>query len=94
MGRPVIAVHGIAATDWQQHWAEAYAIRVVTPPEAAPPSVQRWFSGVRQVIETVFAHLCDSIGLKYPGAHTTWGLLIRVSAKLATYNLGLWINRD
>lgn len=93
LSRPVVADKGFAADDWRQHWAEAYAAQVVTPPEAAPPAVQRWFSGLRQVIETVFAHLDGSFGLKYPGAHTTWGLLTRVSAKLAAYNLGIWLNR-
>ncbi len=89
----MVADNGFAAGDWQQHWAEDYAIQVVTVPEAAPPALQRWFSSVRQVIETVFAHLCESFGLKFPSTHTTWGLLTRVSAKLAAYNLGLWINR-
>ena len=40
-GRPLIADNGFAAGDWQQHWAEDYAVQVVTPPEAAPPAVQR-----------------------------------------------------
>jgi hypothetical protein len=92
-GRPVIADNGFAAADWQQHWAQDYATQVAAPPETAEPVQHRWFSSLRQVIETVFAHLDDSFGLKYPGAHTTWGLLARVSAKLAAYNLGIWINR-
>jgi len=45
------------------------------------------------VVETTFAHLSESFGLKYPGAHSTWGLLMRVSAKVAAYNLGMMINR-
>lgn len=92
-GRPVVADNGFIAADWQQHWADHYAVQVAGPPPNATRARQRWFSGVRQVIETVFAHLCDHFGLKYPGAHTTWGLLTRVSAKLAAYNLGIWINR-
>ena len=80
---------------WHSHWHRDYATELVTPPQSViPATTQRWFSGVRQVIETVFAHLCNSFGLKYPGAHTTWGLLTRIAAKLAAYNLGLWINRD
>ena len=93
-GRPVIADKGFTAADWQRHWAQAYAAQVVAPPETAGPGQGRWFSSLRQVIETVFAHLDDSFGLKYPGAHTTWGLLTRIAAKLAAYNLGIWINRD
>lgn len=92
-GRPVIADKGFTADDWQQHWAQAYATQVAAPPQTAEPAKDRWFSSLRQVIETVFAHLDDSFGIKYPGAHTTWGLLTRVAAKLAAYNLGIWINR-
>ncbi len=91
--RPVVADNGFAAADWQRHWATAYATQVVAPPEIAAPRQGRWFGRLRQVIETVFAHLDHSFGLKYPGAHTTWALLARVAAKLAAYNLGIWINR-
>ena len=92
-GRPVIADKGFTADDWQQHWAQDYATQVAAPPQTVEPGNYRWFSSLRQVIETVFAHLDDSFGIKYPGAHTTWGLLTRVAAKLAAYNLGIWINR-
>ena len=33
------------------------------------------------------------IHLKYPGAHSTWGLLMRVAAKVVAYNVGMMINR-
>ena len=46
------------------------------------------------MVETTFAHLSESFGLKYPGAHSTWGLLMRVAAKVAAYNLGIMINRE
>jgi hypothetical protein len=92
-GRPIVADNGFAAADWQQHWAQAYATQVEAPPATTGPGQGRWFSSLRQVIETVFAHLDNSFGLKYPGAHTTWGLLTRIAAKLAAYNLGIWINR-
>jgi hypothetical protein len=45
------------------------------------------------VVETAFAHLRESFGLKCPGAHSTWGLLMGVAAKVAAYNVGLMINR-
>jgi hypothetical protein len=93
--RPLVADAGFTGPRWHSHWLSDYGIELVTPPEGLIPlATQRWFSGVRQVIETVFAHLCESFGLKYPGAHTTWGLLTRIAAKLAAYNLGLSINRD
>ena len=94
-GRPLVADAGFTGPLWHAHWQGAYGTELVTPPDGLiPQPTQRWFSGVRQVIETVFSHLCDDFGLKYPGAHTTWGLITRVAAKLAAYNLGLSINRD
>jgi hypothetical protein len=45
------------------------------------------------VVEIAFANLCDSFGLQYPGAHTTWGLVTRIAAKLATCAVGIDINR-
>jgi hypothetical protein len=93
--RPLAADAGFTGPRWHQHWRQDYGTQVVTPPDGLiPPNTARWFSGIRQVIETVFSHLCDDFGLKYPGAHTTWGLLTRVAAKLAAYNLGLAINRE
>jgi DDE family transposase len=93
-GRPLVADAGFTGPLWHDHWQAQYATQLVTPPDGLiPRATQRWFSGVRQAIETVFSHLCDDFGLKYPGAHTTWGLITRVAAKLAAYNLGLAINR-
>lgn len=93
--RPLVADAGFTGPRWHRHWQLDYATQVVTPPDGLiPDGTQRWFSGVRQVIETVFSHLCDSFGLKYPGAHTTWGLITRIAAKLAAYNLGLALNRE
>ena len=46
-----------------------------------------------QGVETTLSHLTESVGLKYPGAHTVWRLPTRVAAKVAAYNLGLIINR-
>ena len=68
----MIADPGFDGQFWLAHWANDYAAQVVTlPSEADHP----WFSALRQVVETAFANLCDSFGLKYPGAHTTWGLI-------------------
>jgi hypothetical protein len=86
----MIADPGFAGQFWLAHWANDYAVQVVTlPSEADHP----WFSALRQVVETAFANLCDSFGLKYPGARTTWGLITRIAAKLAAYAVGIDINR-
>ena len=66
-------------------------------PTVPPPT--EWMAvlpscgAARQVVETTFANLSESFGLKYPDAHTGWGLLMRVAAKVAAYNLGIVLNR-
>ena len=91
--KPILSDGGFRGDDWLAHWAPAYGAQVCPRPQAAPRATQRWLSAVRQVVETTFAHLSESFGLTYPGAHSTWGLLMRVAAKVAAYNLGIMINR-
>jgi hypothetical protein len=91
--KPILSDSGFRGKDWLQHWAQAYGVQVCPLPKTAPHAQRRWWSAARQVVETTFAHLSDSFGLKYPGAHTGWGLLMRVAAKVAAYNVGIMINR-
>ena len=91
--KPLLSAGGFRGDDWLAHWAQAYGVQVCPLPKAAPRATRHWLSSVRQVVETTFAHLSESFGLKYPGAHSTWGLLMRVSAKVAASNLGIMINR-
>ena len=90
---PIVADLGYNGDDWYQHWVADYAASVLTPPECERHSARIWFSSLRQAIETAFSGLCDSFGLHFPEAHTTWGLLTRIAAKVAAYNCGLLLNR-
>jgi hypothetical protein len=81
--RPVMTDSGFRGEDWLAHWATAYGVQVCPPTRQASRRQRRWWSSVRQVVETTFAHLSESFGLQYPGAHTGWGLLTRVAAKVA-----------
>jgi len=92
-GRPIMADLGYEGEAWQQHWTEDYGAQVITSPDKERPRARKWFSSLRQVVETVFANLCDSFGLQFPRAHTRWGLLARIGAKLAAHNLGIVLNR-
>jgi hypothetical protein len=91
--KPVMTDRGFRGEDWLAHWATSYGVQVCPPPPPAAQAQRRWWSAVRQVVETAFSHLSESFGLKYPGAHTRWGLLTRVAAKVAAYNLGIMLNR-
>jgi hypothetical protein len=90
---PLLADLGYAGPDWHQHWLDDYGAQVLTPPVAERHSARAWFSSLRQAIESAFAALCDSFGLQFPQAHSTWGLITRIGAKLAAYNVGILINR-
>jgi hypothetical protein len=91
--KPILSDGGFRGDDGLEHWAQAYGVQVCPRPKAAPRAARHWLSAVRQVVETTLANLRESFGLKYPGAHSTWGLLMRVAAKVAAYNLGMMINR-
>jgi hypothetical protein len=92
-GKPKMTDTGFVGAEWLRHWAREYHAEVIPKPKGAPRELGEWFSRLRQVVETAFSHLCESFGLKYPGAHTKWGLITRVAAKLAAYNVGIRINR-
>jgi hypothetical protein len=93
-GRPIVSDRGFTGADWLTHWAQAYGATVIPKLGKRAPRVERWMSRLRQVIETAFAHLLDAFGSRYPGAHARWGLVTRVAAKVAAYDLGIQINRQ
>ncbi len=90
---------GFGGHDWQRHWREDYGARVLTPWDIATIAdaterykAQHSLSSIRQVVETVYSVLTDLLGVKFPRARTRWGLSTRIAAKIAAYNLGIYIN--
>lgn len=98
-GTPVLGDLGFAGQHWQRHWRADYGVAVLTKGEygAATPlpvlrQLRHWFSGLRQVVETVNGWLEEQLGLWYPRAHTYWGLVTRLAAKVAAFNVMGYIN--
>ena len=88
---------GATGRVWQQHWLADYRAEIVTVAETmAADDVlpRREHAARRQVVETVNHHLITDFHLPFPQARTRWGLLSRIAAKLATLNLGIWLNRQ
>lgn len=96
--QPYLADLGFAGAAWQQHWQVAYGATVLTKadytalPSADRAALERWFCGLRQTVETVYGWLTDRLGLQSPRARTYWGLLTRLAAKVAAFNLALLLN--
>jgi hypothetical protein len=93
---PYIADDGFAGHVWVSHWAADYQARVLTPASYQGKNsraVKREHAGWRHIVETVNEQLEHTLHLLFPGARSSWGLLSRIAAKLAAYNLGIWLNR-
>lgn len=89
---PYVADTGFRGAGWQPHWAADTGADVVTAPRH-DAGARRQFSGWRQMIETVNGVLADTFHLAFPRAKTMWGVVTRVAAKCAAFNLGIWVNR-
>lgn len=83
---------------WQRHWQDDYQAEVLSKPASRQrrqwsAAAHRWFSSLRQIVETVNARLTGVFDLHHLMAHSYWGQLTRIAARLAAYNLGLFFNR-
>lgn len=97
-GKPYLADRGFSGERWITHWQQLYQATVISAPPANDPhpwtsTTCHWLASHRQIIDTVFAFLDQVFGMKQLQAHSRWGQLTRIAAKMAAYNLGLFINR-
>lgn len=95
---PYLGDLGFAGRAWARHWGADLGASVLTKAGYLRdnPDLFRqachWFSSLRQVVETVYAHLTDQLGLKFPRARSPWGLRARLAAKVAAFNVAVYIN--
>jgi hypothetical protein len=95
---PYLTDRGFNGERWLIHWRNTYHTTVIAvPPDNAPQTWsaadKRWLVRHRQIVETVFARLSDVFGIKRLQAHSDWGKITRLAAKMAAYNLGCFFNR-
>jgi hypothetical protein len=94
-----IADAGFEGETWQRHWSQDYGAVVLTRGEyqglegEEQHEWSRWLSGLRQIVERTFSALVEVFSLTFPRARTYWGLLARIAAKVAAFNIGGYINR-
>lgn len=93
---PYLADGAFRGVAWTPHWYRHYGAAVLTRSDyqgLEVPRARRQHSQRRQIIETVNAALDAVFALPFPGAHTIWGLVTRIAAKILAFNLGIQINR-
>lgn len=80
---PYLVDDGFNGERWITHWREQYGATVIaSPPKNAQHpwnrADKRWLSRHRQIVETVFARLCETFRLKRINAHSDWGKTTRL----------------
>jgi hypothetical protein len=95
---PYLFDKGFSGTLWQTHWREDYHVDIIAAPirssnQPWPIVWEKWLASHRQIVETAFAWLNGVFGLNALNAHSRWGQYTRLAAKVAAYNIGLFINR-
>lgn len=92
-GACVLADSGYDGADLEA-WSQAHGIDLLV---RARPSRRKepreWLNGARLMVETVFSMLADQFCMETTRARSRQGVAVRMVAKLASYNLGLVLNR-
>lgn len=96
---PYLVDLGLAGAAWQAHWRASYGATVLTKADLPQDLTPRQREALvhcacrhRQPVETAFGWLTDLLGLAFPRARTIPGLLARLGAKVAAFNLGVYVN--
>jgi hypothetical protein len=94
-----IADLGFQGKAWIKHWREHYQAALQTRaqyrdlnPIKARQLACRFLARLRQITENTNNYLTAALGLRYPRARTPWGLLTRIAAKVAAYDVAIYIN--
>lgn len=98
-GLPLLADGGFSGKRRINHWRVQYGVEVIAPRASnikgdKPGKLMYGLRKRRQIIETAFARLTQTFDLHRVNAHSEDGMLARVAAKMAAYNVGVLFNRQ
>lgn len=103
VGEPAIGAYradgGFQGEDHQQRWAARYGTVVLTPPhyktkQTWTPEQKRFFSSLRQLVETTYAKLHKIWRLDQDRLPCLSGFQARLAAKMAMHNFCIWLHRS
>jgi hypothetical protein len=90
-GCDYLADRGYTGREWGRHWRNSYGANVLTP-DGQEPHALRQHNRRRQLVERTFSMLLDHFGLAFPKARSMWGLMTRVAAKIAAFDMAVFMN--
>jgi len=96
---PYLADNGFEGAPNYRRWSECYGATVLVKPkrsdyDAWPKAYRRWFSGLRQIIESVYDKLLNWFQLGQRRPHELSGFQAQLAAKVALHNFCIWLNRQ
>jgi hypothetical protein len=103
VGRPAHGVYladkGFAGEEPHAQWRERYGAQVITAPHQRSQQKwskawRRWLARLRQVVETIYDKLLNTLRLARERPHDLTGFQARLAAKVALHNFCIWLNRQ
>lgn len=102
VGRPANAPSapdsGFIGADRHEHWHDDFGAQVSCPPYRSatknwPPTLRRWHSGRRQIVESVNDRQPFTFRFDRERPHQLGGFRTRLAARVARHNCCCWLNR-
>jgi hypothetical protein len=97
-GLPYLADQGFRGQGWNKHWLGDLGATVLTKDifgglaKEVKDRLSREFSRLRQVVERAITGLGECFGLRVRRMRTYGGVIARLGAKVAAYNMRLYLN--
>lgn len=97
--RPYVADKGFSGRENRARWYDLYHAPVISPPTRRschpwPKALRRWLASIRQIVETVYDKLHNTLRLDRERPHDLTGFQARLAAKAALYNFCIWLNQQ
>jgi hypothetical protein len=93
-----VAVKGFEGEWNHRRWLECYGADVVHPPKrnsrkrSWSKRLRRWIASIRQIVDTVYDKLFNTLGLWRERPHEIGGLRARLASRVALHNFCIWLN--
>jgi hypothetical protein len=95
---PYVADKGFEGEENHRRWLDLYGASIICPPKSNgrtrswPKRLRRWAASIRRIVESVYEKLHNTFGLRRERPHDISGLRVRLAARIALHNFGIWLN--